>query len=402
MRALPALLLAPALAAAGCSIPDTSYDPSPDAAGVQAGFNTNLPPTKIQVTEGDALPYNVSLAAPPAGTVEVKLESTDTAKVTISPPLLTFHPDDYNRPQIVRVAGVEDSNLVAENAAIRLTSDDVPTLDRPVDVVDDDTQRFMLEPAQLAFTEGETASFTVRPEFQPTSDLAVDISSSLPNKVYPEPRHLVFTADDYTTPQPIVLTADHDEDNGEDVATIRITPVQDNVVEASLVATIADATHIETFGWKPPLPQPQAYDLVAGHAQARRVHISHPGQLRRLGFRARAGGVRIQIALYTEVINGVQRGPGRAVSVAPIMGINGADDYEVAASGNVIEGDYWLVIATDITTPLEGNFAASVPSCEALMAFSAGLPTDIFPSHDVFCGIDDAAIAVWLVIEAQN
>src|SRR5262245_61827575 len=112
MRALPALLLAPALAAASCSIPDAHYQAAP---GVPAGFNTNLPPTKIQVTEGDSLPYNVSLAAPPTGTVEVKLESTDTAKVTISPAMLTFHPDDYDRPQVLRVTGVDDPNLVAEH-----------------------------------------------------------------------------------------------------------------------------------------------------------------------------------------------------------------------------------------------------------------------------------------------
>ena len=84
-----------------------------DMAGV------SVSPINLTVEEGGTNAYIVVLTTPPDSTVEVIPSCSDTGAATLSPSSLTFGSDDWNTPQTVTVAGVEDPDADHETVAIR-------------------------------------------------------------------------------------------------------------------------------------------------------------------------------------------------------------------------------------------------------------------------------------------
>ncbi len=92
---------------------------------------------------------------------------------------------------------------------------------RRVTIVDDDDRRVEIRPTQLAVREGESGTYTVVLESEPTADVTVTVTASGDATV--NPASLTFTALNWDQVQTVTVTTDHDIDAQDESATIRHT-----------------------------------------------------------------------------------------------------------------------------------------------------------------------------------
>jgi hypothetical protein len=81
-----------------------------------------MPSSTINVSEGSTSTVQIYLAAQPAGPIMFTVTSNNTGKMTVSPPLLTFHAANWNTPQLVTLTGVEDADVVDETATLTVST----------------------------------------------------------------------------------------------------------------------------------------------------------------------------------------------------------------------------------------------------------------------------------------
>ena len=135
--------------------------------------------TTVDVNEGSTASYSVSLAAAPTGgTVEVTPTSADEAVATVSPTTLRFTASNWNAPQRVTVRGVSDG---AADITHPTTGADYGTASTPTvsaTVRDEDAPGVRVEPTLLRMEEGGTASYRVRLNTEPSTDVTVTAAST--------------------------------------------------------------------------------------------------------------------------------------------------------------------------------------------------------------------------------
>jgi hypothetical protein len=158
-------------------------------------------------------------AAPDEATpyVLIVLSSTDAGEGTVAPTILAFTPGNWNAPQTVTVSGVDDA-IADGSVSYAIVTAPCVTVDPayagldPSDVsvsnVDDETAGVTLSRTSgLSTSEsGATDTFTVRLNSAPTSDVAIDLSSSVVTEATPAPATLTFTALNYASPQTVTVT----------------------------------------------------------------------------------------------------------------------------------------------------------------------------------------------------
>ena len=93
--------------------------PFPPVAADQPGVSVS--PVSLSLNEGATTSYTVTLNTPPTGPVTITPTSDDTNTVNVSPNRLTFITTNWNVPQTVMVAGVENDNAINETVTIRHT-----------------------------------------------------------------------------------------------------------------------------------------------------------------------------------------------------------------------------------------------------------------------------------------
>ena len=165
---------------------------------------------------GRTATFTVKLNAQPTANVTVRLSSSDTSEGTVSPASLTFTPTTFNTAQTVTVTGVDDlmadGNVVYNIVTAPLVTNDPTYKFDPPDVIvtnlDDDTRGITVTPTTGLVTNesGTTATFTVRLDSQPTSDVTIGISTPFTQEISLSPASLTFTSANWNVPQTVTAT----------------------------------------------------------------------------------------------------------------------------------------------------------------------------------------------------
>ena len=181
-------------------------------------------PTSLTVTEGSSTgTYTVELNTLPTGNVTVAISSNNT-DVTTSSTRLTFTTSNWNSAQTVTVTAGEDDD--AANDMATLTHDpsgadysSVSSASLTVTVTDDETRGVTVTPTSLLVTEGGSGTYTVVLDTQPTSGVAVAISSDNAD-VMTNPSRLTFSTSNWSTVQTVTVRTAEDGDPLDDTATV--------------------------------------------------------------------------------------------------------------------------------------------------------------------------------------
>ena len=185
-----------------------------DSAGVDVKPTNGLTTTEA----GGTATFTVNLRSRPTGDVTIALSSSNTAEGTVSPASLKFSGDNFRSPQLVTIRGVDDKvqdggqpyHITTDNAA---SSDpnyqgmEVPNVE--VVNTDNDTAGITINPKNtvtLTTTEkGDTATFTVVLNSQPTADVSFSVTSTDLSEGTLSPANLTFTGANWNAPQTVTL-----------------------------------------------------------------------------------------------------------------------------------------------------------------------------------------------------
>ncbi|MBF2753760.1 MAG: autotransporter outer membrane beta-barrel domain-containing protein, partial [Gammaproteobacteria bacterium AqS3] len=167
--------------------------------------------TPVRVDEGGAANFQIALASRPSGDVAVALSSPDTAIVTVSPGRLDFTASNWDEPQTVRVAGVEDVDPDNQRLqlALRASGGDYAGISTTatVEVTDNDSPNLLLPSTTLRTVEGgASADFRVRLSTLPAGDVTVNASVAVQDAAeagITAGAELTFTASDWNVEQTI-------------------------------------------------------------------------------------------------------------------------------------------------------------------------------------------------------
>ena len=239
----------------------------------------SVDPTELAIEEGragDSDKYSVVLDKRPAANVTITIsvvehDGDDVAEVTTSTEVLTFTPMDWGFPQEVAVAAGPDDDSVDDFATIShsATSED-PIYNTATDSSNateavlkiDDVEVLVFDtnagagvsarPTALWIEEERSGfgdDYSVRLRTQPTADVtivisAVELDGDDVAEVTTNPASLTFTPDNYDKGQTVIVSAGHDADTVDDVATITHTPSSTDAVynttnEMLLIDTVA-------------------------------------------------------------------------------------------------------------------------------------------------------------------
>ena len=143
-----------------------------------------LSATALNVQENGAAEYTLVLDTEPVGgPVRVAVASTTGTVATARPSTLTFTAGNWDAPQTVTVAGVDDTDTADESETISHTPtgggyDGVAVSDVTATAVDDDVAGLKVSPVNLTVAEGATATYTVRLNVAPTGTVAVTVGGA--------------------------------------------------------------------------------------------------------------------------------------------------------------------------------------------------------------------------------
>ena len=187
-----------------------------DTAGVSVSV------TELALAEGGQAAYTVVLDAQPASDVVITV-SSDNSDVTVDRATLTFSPSNWDTAQTVTVAAAQDDDAVNDAASITHAVDasrsanefDAVTIDKvSVTVTDDDTAGVSVSETTLTVAEGGNATYTVKLDAQPASDVVITVSSDNTD-VTVSPATLTFTPSNWSTAQTVTVRCGTGRRRGE-------------------------------------------------------------------------------------------------------------------------------------------------------------------------------------------
>ena len=184
--------------------------------------------TSLDIEEGDSAPYTVVLTSEPAGDVTVAIEGITDTDLSPDNASLIFTAQNWSIPQTVTLTAEHDNDTVDEPQVTithSVSSTDDPTYGGlnvgsiVVTVTDDDTVGVTVTPTELTIDEGASSTYTVVLDTQPTADVTVTIEGpAFPFAV--DPASLIFTTQDWSTPQTVRVNAKHDGTTDDERETI--------------------------------------------------------------------------------------------------------------------------------------------------------------------------------------
>ena len=184
--------------------------------------------TSLDMEEGDSAPYTVVLTSEPAGDVTVAIEGITDTDLSPDNASLIFTAQNWSIPQTVTLTAEHDNDTVDEPQVTithSVSSTDDPTYGGlnvgsiVVTVTDDDTVGVTVTPTELTIDEGASSTYTVVLDTQPTADVTVTIEGpAFPIAV--DPASLIFTTQDWSTPQTVKVNAKHDGTTDDERETI--------------------------------------------------------------------------------------------------------------------------------------------------------------------------------------
>ncbi|BCR03296.1 hypothetical protein DESUT3_03650 [Desulfuromonas versatilis] len=197
--------------------------------------------------------FNVVLTSKPlqAGNetgskVVIDLTSHDPGEARVQPGQLTFDADDWWKPQLVELIGVNDDVADANqsidisvevNAALTIDGTGYQALAQrmvKVTVMDDDEAGFTLSAPALPLTVSEAGTsqdFAVVLNSEPTGAVVFDIASADREEATVSPSRLTFAAGNWSNPQSVRVTG-QDDDIDDDTQRFNITVAVDPAATA--------------------------------------------------------------------------------------------------------------------------------------------------------------------------
>lgn len=205
-----------------------------DVAGITLTNVDNL--TTSEAGQSDT--FSIRLSAQPLANVSVRLASSDTNEVTVSPSTVTFTPSNWNIDQTVTLNGVNDS-VIDGDATANITFNFSTSADSsyrdftqsPLVVTNQgDQARLLIQPVSGLVTsesvdDGNTDTFSVRLTRQPTSDVTLNVVSSDTGEGIPDVNQVVFTPQNFDQPQTVTVTGVNDDlTDGDQAYEVTLTP----------------------------------------------------------------------------------------------------------------------------------------------------------------------------------
>ncbi|HEX2877742.1 MAG TPA: hypothetical protein VHP33_41115, partial [Polyangiaceae bacterium] len=182
------------------------------------------PTLGLTTTEkGESATFTVALASKPRGDVLLDVTSNRPEEGVVSPALLTFTEVNWNAPQEVTVTGVNDEvadGMQTYTVAVTPKAESADgayavLLETDVSVwnTDDDSAGITVMAASGLKTSegGNSATFTVALNSQPTMDVSIDLTSSDTTEGTVNPAKLIFTKDNYNAPQVVTVKGVNDD-----------------------------------------------------------------------------------------------------------------------------------------------------------------------------------------------
>jgi hypothetical protein len=205
--------------------------------------------------------FTVRLGTQPLSNVVISLTSTTLTQGTVAPATLTFTTANWNTAQTVTVTGVDDlidtaandtSNIVV--AVVDATSDNQfdPLADQTVvaTYTDNDTASYTVSATTVTAGENAgTATFTVKLDTQPVSNVVISTTSGALTQGTVAPATLTFTPANWNTAQTVTVTGVNDQTDtaANDTAIITMSIVDatsddqfDPLADKTVTATFTD------------------------------------------------------------------------------------------------------------------------------------------------------------------
>ena len=190
-----------------------------DTAGV------SVEPTNLSSVEGETSTYTLVLDTLPVGPVTITPTSADSGAVSVSPTSLTFTAANWNTAQTVSVVAMEDDNIANETVTVSHSVSGYGGVSVgavvTVSVTDGDTAGVSVEPTNLSPVEGETATYTLVLDTQPTGNITITPTRSGDSgAVSVSPASLTFTAANWNTARTVSVVAVDDDNTANEMVTI--------------------------------------------------------------------------------------------------------------------------------------------------------------------------------------
>lgn len=180
------------------------------------------PVSGLQTSEAGLIDtFAVRLATQPTVDVVLDVMSLDTTEGVASPATLTFTSMNWNAVQVVTVSGVDDVIIdgtqlyavqVSPHASSDVTYASLPPVDVSVSNTDNESAGVTVTPSTgLEVSEmGDTATFVITLNSQPTASVLVPLSSSDTSEGTVSPPTVSFTPATWSMPRTVTITGVND------------------------------------------------------------------------------------------------------------------------------------------------------------------------------------------------
>ena len=210
--------------------------------------------TSVTVAEESSATYTVKLATEPSGSVTVTVGGTDQTDLTVDTDskagdqsTLTFTTDNWNTAQTVTVRAAADNDGSDDTATLSHSASggDYDTVggNLSVTVTDNDTRGVTVMPTSLTIKEGESDTYTVKLNTQPTGNVTVTVGGAS-GDVSVSATSLTFTSSDWDTAQTVTVNAAVDKDGVSD-DTVSLTHTVTGADYGSVTADSVEVTVTE-------------------------------------------------------------------------------------------------------------------------------------------------------------
>ena len=221
-----------------------------------AAAGVSVSASALSVAEGGSAAYTVVLDALPSGNVVIGVTISGSPDVTVDRATLTFSPSNWDTAQTVTVRAAQDADAVNDVASITHAVVDGESADEydavavagvAVTVADDAAAGVTVSKTTLTVTEGGSATYTVKLNTQPASDVVIGVTKTGSSDVTVSPATLTFTPSNWDTAQTVTVRAAQDADAASDAAAITHAVVAaqsaneyDAVTIGSVAVTVTD------------------------------------------------------------------------------------------------------------------------------------------------------------------
>ena len=180
---------------------------------------------------------------PGSSTAKIRVTSSDTGAVTVSPSELTFSRQAWHVSGSVTIRWVPDDDGTDESVDLTISAisgySGVADATKTITVRDDDGS-ITVSSAAVDITEGgSTGNFTVRLGAPPKASAVLSVSSGDTGAVTVSPASLTFTSSNWNSPQTVTVTGVQDNDGTDESVNVTVSPTSgyraDNVTKSIAV-----------------------------------------------------------------------------------------------------------------------------------------------------------------------